>query len=234
MSIELCHRPFSTLHCLISNHLHRFAEQVEKTGRLIQGKEYKLPKLCSTCRGYNLHCGVVVSARNRKGLEGLCRYILRPPLAKDRLRKVGGNDYELTLKTPWADGTTSLRLSSMELMERLTSLIPPPKAHQVIYHGVFASRSKWRKKVLPLYTKGMKERRLEKRLLRLSKKKEMGNTDVYRPSWAYLLRRTFGAEGFECPRCSGTMELRMGQVFGVKAQRLLLSLSGKGRAPPKG
>ena len=84
---------------------------------------------------------------------------------------------------------------------------------------------------MPLYTKGMKERRLEKRL---SKKKERGNTDVYRPSWAYLLRRTFGAEGFECPRCSGAMELRMGQVFGVKAQRLLLSLSGKGRAPPKG
>ena len=33
--------------------------------------------------------------------------------------------------------------------------------------------------------------------------------------------------------CCGTMELRMGQVFGVMAQRLLLSLTGKGRAPPK-
>ena len=115
--------------------------------------------------------------------EGLCRYILRPPLAKDRLRKVDGNEYELKLKTPWADGTTSLRLSSMELLERLTSLIPPPKAHQVIYHGIFASRSKWRKKVLPLYKNGVKEKRLEKRLLRLSKKKERGNTDVYRASW---------------------------------------------------
>ena len=183
--------------------------------------------------GNNLHCGVVVSARNRKGLEGLCRYILRPPLAKDRLRKMDGNEYELKLKTPWADGTTSLRLSSMELLERLTSLIPPPKAHQVMYHGIFASRSKWRKKVLPLYKNGVKEKRLEKRLLRLSKKKERGNTDVYRSSWAYLLRRTFGAEGFECPRCCGVMELRMGQVFGAMAQRLFLSLSGKGRAPPK-
>ena len=80
-----------------------------------------------------------------------------------------------------------------------------------------ASRSKWRKKVLPLYTKGMKERRLEKRLLRLSKKKERGNTDVYRSSWVYLLGRSFGSEGFECPRCCGVMELRMGQVFGVMA-----------------
>ena len=69
---------------------------------------------------------------------GLCRYILRPPLAKDRLKKVGGNDYELKLKTPWSDGTTSLRLSSMELLERLTSLILPPKAHQVIYPVCFS------------------------------------------------------------------------------------------------
>ena len=122
----------------------------------------------------------------------------------------------------------------MELLERLTSLIPPPKAHQVIYHGIFSSRSKWRKKVLPLYKNGVKEKRLEKRLLRLSKKKERGNTDVYRASWAYLLRRTFGAEGFECPRCCGVMELRMGQVFGAMAQRIFLSLSSKGRAPPMG
>ena len=120
----------------------------------------------------------------------------------------------------------------MEMMERLTSLIPPPKAHQVIYHGIFASRSKWRYQVLPLYKKGMKERRLEKRVLRLSKKKERGNTDVYRPSWAYLLRRTFGAEGFECPRCCGVMELRADRVFGGMARKLLTSLSGKERAPP--
>jgi hypothetical protein len=81
--------------------------------------------------------------------------------------------------------------------------------------------------VLPLYTKGMKEKRLEKRLLRLSKKKERGNTDVYRPSWGYLLRKTFGVEGFECPRCCGVMELRMDKVFGVKAQRLLSSFAEK-------
>ena len=87
----------------------------------IQVKEYKLPKLCSTFRRYNRHCGVVISARDRKDLEGLGRYILRPLLAKDGLNKGCGNEYELKLKTPWADGTTSLRLSSMELLERLPS-----------------------------------------------------------------------------------------------------------------
>ena len=39
-----------------------------------KGVRKSYPFLYSTFRGYNLHCGVV-SARNRKGLEGLCRYI---------------------------------------------------------------------------------------------------------------------------------------------------------------
>ena len=87
-------------------------------------KEFKLPSMCATYRGYNLHAGVVVGARNRKGLEGLCRYIMRPPLAKDRLKPLGDGSYDLRLKTPWADGTTSLRLTAMEVMERLASLVP--------------------------------------------------------------------------------------------------------------
>lgn len=38
----------------------------------MQGKGYNPLKLCVSFRGYNRHCGVVVSARNRKGMEELC------------------------------------------------------------------------------------------------------------------------------------------------------------------
>ena len=75
--------------------------------------------------------------------------------------------------------------------------------------GILVFRSKWRKKVLPLYKNEVKE----KRLLRLSKKKERGNTDMYRVIWVYLLRRMFGTEGFECPRCCGAMEDEWGKNF---------------------
>ena len=82
-----------------------------------------------------------MGARNRKGLEKLCRYIARPPLAKSRIVDDGGGEYRILLKTPWSDGTTSIRLTLLEVMERLAVLVPPPRAHQVLYHGVFAPRS---------------------------------------------------------------------------------------------
>ena len=85
------------------------ARRVQK----IRGKEYKLPSRCATFQGYNLHAGVVIGARNRKGLEGLCRYVMRPPLAKDRLKSLGDGNYDLRLKTPWADGTVRFSLRSI-------------------------------------------------------------------------------------------------------------------------
>ena len=35
--------------------------------------------------GFSLHAGVRVHANDRKGLERLCRYVTRPPLAVERL-----------------------------------------------------------------------------------------------------------------------------------------------------
>ena len=78
-----------------------------------------------------------ISRKDREGLEWLCRYIARPPLAQERLEEVSDGTYKLTLKTPWSDGTSSILLSRMEIMERLVALIPPPRANQVLYHGIF-------------------------------------------------------------------------------------------------
>ena len=103
------------------------------------GREFQLPPRCASVGGYNLHGGVQVSARNRKGLEALCRYIARPPLAKSRLvSDEEEGEYRILLKTPWSDGTTSIQVGLLELMERLAAIIPQPRTHQVLYYGVFA------------------------------------------------------------------------------------------------
>ena len=41
------------------------------------GREFQLPKRCARVGGYSLHGGVQVSAKNRKGLEALCRHIFQ-------------------------------------------------------------------------------------------------------------------------------------------------------------
>jgi hypothetical protein len=42
------------------------------------------------------------------------------------------------LKRRWRDGTTHMVFEAEELLEKLVSLVPPPRAHQVRYHGVLA------------------------------------------------------------------------------------------------
>lgn len=65
-------------------------ERADKRARRVQilgGKEVKLAPRCASSLGYNLHAGVGFKARDRGGQERLCHYILRPPLAKDRLQR---------------------------------------------------------------------------------------------------------------------------------------------------
>ncbi len=99
--------------------------------QVLGGRPYRLPPQCASCDGYGLHAGVVIGARDRKGLERLCRYIARPPLAKSRLETRQDGTVVIRLKQPWADGTGAIQLSRLELMERLAALVPPPRKNQV-------------------------------------------------------------------------------------------------------
>jgi hypothetical protein len=72
--------------------------------------------------GFDLHAGVRVSAHDRDRLERLCRYVLRPPVAQDRLRLTPEGQVLLELKRPWSDGTSQLLFDPVEFLERLAVL----------------------------------------------------------------------------------------------------------------
>ena len=109
----------------------------------------ELPPRCAAINGYNLHADVCVSAKDRIGLERLCRYLLRPALSKTRLEEKEDGTIVLRLKRPWSDGTTEIVLSRLEFLERICALIPPPKSHTVAYHGILAGNAAWRPEVVP-------------------------------------------------------------------------------------
>jgi hypothetical protein len=79
-----------------------------------------------------------IEAIDRRRLERLCRYVIRPPIASGRLRFVDAETLVFTLKTHWADGTCQLLLSPQELLEKLAALVPPPRLNLVRCHGVLA------------------------------------------------------------------------------------------------
>jgi hypothetical protein len=105
--------------------------------------------LQARCDGFDLHGAVTVGGQDRDRLEQLCRYLLRPPIAQERLALRPDGTVLVTLKTPWRDGTTQLCFEPVTLLERLAALTPRPRINVVLYHGVLAPRAKWRAAVVP-------------------------------------------------------------------------------------
>jgi len=79
---------------------------------------------CARREGFSLHANVALPAHARAGREHLCRYLLRPPLALERLAESSGGQLLYQLAHPRADGATHLLLDPLELIEKLCVLVP--------------------------------------------------------------------------------------------------------------
>ncbi len=171
-------------------------ERAGKRARRVQvlgGKELPLPPRCASFAGYSLHAGVGFKATDRAGLERLCRYILRPPLAKERLQRREDGSIVVGLTRAWSDGTSALVFSPSELFERLVALVPPPRANQVIYRGVVAANAAWRAEVVPRPPPESPEAAKARRAKRLTRHPRMRLAGE-RPSWSDLLERKHAAD----------------------------------------
>ena len=69
---------------------------------------------CARREGCSLHANVAGPAHARGRLEHLCRSLLRPPLALERLTERPHGHLVFELAHPRADGTTHLRLEPLE------------------------------------------------------------------------------------------------------------------------
>jgi hypothetical protein len=99
------------------------------------------PPLQARCANFDLHAGVTVPGEDRERLEHLARYLLRPPIAQERLALAPDGAVLVTLKKAWRDGTTHLRFAPMTLLERLAALTPRPRINVLLYHGILAPRA---------------------------------------------------------------------------------------------
>ncbi len=127
----------------------RAGAPVARLGRgPIEGERPVSVPLHAHIEGFDLHAGVAVPAGDRNRLEHLCRYVLRPPLAQERLELTPEGKVLLRLRTsagslrsagrPWRDGTRAIRFEPIELLEKLASMVPKPRVNLLLYHGVFA------------------------------------------------------------------------------------------------
>lgn len=159
------------------------------------------PTKPKAAHGFDVHAGTRVSAGDKKGLERLCRYLLRPPLSQDRLTRLADGRVQLRLKRPWRDGTTHMIFEPLDFLGKLAALVPPPRVHLVRYAGVFAPNHKLR--ALVVLTKTAEETPACEHApdvpSTLSTKR--------RQRWAQLMARVFDIDVRQCPTCGkGSMQ----------------------------
>src|SRR6266850_7212614 len=97
------------------------------------------------------------------------------------------------------DGRTALLLQPGELLRRLATLVPPPRAHLLRYHGVFAPASRWRREVVPPPLAAVEHRDKAPLLPAGESTPATPPQNPCRTPWAELLLRVFREDVLACP-----------------------------------
>jgi hypothetical protein len=174
------------------------AGPVLRRGASEAGAMFSKTELCAQDEGFNLHAATRAGALDAQGRETLLRYILRPPIAQERVQHGPDNLVRIAFKRPFSDGTVAVDMDPLSLLLRLCAAVPAPRFHTVRYAGVLAARSKVRPHVVR--TRGDDDGDDADDDERVKKGSR------YWP-WAALMARTFKVDVEKCPRCEGRMKL---------------------------
>jgi len=115
--------------------------------RARRSRAYDKP-LCASLDGFTLHAATRAGGSDDTGREALLRYVLRPPIAQERVEPQKGGLVRIAL-TAYADGTVAVDMDPLSLLCRLATAVPPPRYHTVKYAGVLAAASPWRSRIAP-------------------------------------------------------------------------------------
>ncbi len=192
--------------------------------------------------GMSLHAGTVIDGRDRKRLERMCRYLLRPPFAHDAVRELPDGRVRLTFKSPSRTGATHVDIEPHRFLARLVGLVPPPRQHQVRYFGVFSNHHALRSRIqiepanpvpvvatqVPLFdATGLQP-------WRTSSLSELAPRARARLGWASLLARVFAIDVSVCSRCSGLRSVIAAITDAHEIARLLHGARPPPRSPLNG
>jgi Putative transposase len=175
---------------------------------------------CASVQGFSLHANTQVPAHRRDQLERLIRYTARGAVSLERLTQDANGDLVYTFTHPWSDGTIGIRLSPLELLEKLTALVPLPRVHLVRYGGCLAPHSHLRGAIIPTpRQQGVDE--------------PEASTASPCWSWARLLKRVFALDMARCPFCQqGSLRILAALTHGEVIRKILRHLKLAADPPP--
>ena len=126
------------------------------------------------------------------------------------------------------NGCQVLDLSPLELLEKLSKLIPPPRKHRHRYYGVLAPNAPLRKAVTAQASSIVKDMPAKE----ISKETEPCQSRGARYLWAALLARIYEVLPLICPHCGAEMRLIAAITDQPSIARILTHIGEPGKPPP--
>jgi Putative transposase len=172
--------------------------------------------------GFSLHAATTVRAGDARGRESLCKYVLRPAIAQERVHLLEDGLVRLVLRRPFKDGTVAIDLDPLSVLCRLAASVPPPRMHTVRFAGVLSAAHKWRSLVVPPVPD---EEAADDQSAHEHRERPATHRCHYW-SWARLLKRSLAVDGEKCDACGARMKLRT-LVFAARSIERLLGHLGE-------
>lgn len=193
----------TTLYKLVQTNWLSFKDQVYRENG------YPLPDFVIKEFEEYLKCGILA--------HGFLR--ARPAISEERLSTNSVGDVVYRFKKPWDDGTSAIKLTPMEFMEKLAALVPRPRVHLTRFHGVLGPHYKYRKLIVPA----------KPQLTVVADNADP--TTVKRISWARLLKRIFNIDIQICPKCQGPVKITTAVEDPIVIKKILEHLGLSATAP---
>lgn len=149
-------------------------------------------------------------------------------------------------KRPWRDGTTHIVMEPLELLERLSALVPAPRAHLTRHAGVLDPAAKWRSLIVPQSQPPTLPDTADATVASASAPDSTATPGATgdggsQPgpcrhgrnyTWAELMKRVWELDVLACPRCLGRLKI-VAAIHPPDATRKILECLGlPSRAPP--
>jgi hypothetical protein len=149
--------------------------------------------------GFSVFAGEALSPEDPEQLERLARYITRPALAVDSIRRRDDGSLEVRTPPDPRTGATVRTFDPLDWIDAVTAHIPDRGRHQVRYYGTLSNRSRASRASRPVQTG------------KATEPPRGGNgesefTRARRASWARLLRKIFEVDPLLCA-CGAQMKI---------------------------